>query len=45
MNKIAVKIVNGIAFTKNSLNPLIKLFLFSSLDNLNECLIECKKQK
>ena len=43
--KKAVKIVNWIAFNKNSLNPLIKFFLLSSLDNLNECLIECKKQK
>ena len=43
--KEAVKIVSGIAFIKNFLNPLIKFFLLSSLDNLNECLIECKKQK
>ena len=44
-NKIAVKIVKGIAFKVNILKPSISDLLFSSLDSLNECLAECKKQK
>ena len=42
---MAVKIVKGIAFKVNFLKPSISDLLFSSLDSLNECLAECKKQK
>ena len=45
INKIAVTKVNGKALFKNSLKPFLKLFIFSSIDNLNECRMECKKQK
>ena len=43
--KIAVKTVSGIAFLKNVIVPIFKLFSLSSVINEIECRNECRKQK